>query len=324
MFVSVIITTRNRPESLLRAIRSVFAQTYSCFDFHIVDDGSDDENRIMFNEGFSEEKEIFIWHHGINRGLSAARNTGIKNSKGDFIAFLDDDDEWKPDSLKTRIELIEGLTVEEFNTLGVVYSGCEVRIIDENRITYNMPRIEGDIAKGIQKKGLNTIPSSGMFPRKVIEKIGGFDETLVSSVDHDIWMSLGQHGMQAFAVHEPLTITYASKGRKQMVSDTNLRVKGVEQFLEKWESLYEDWFGLDVAQRKIQDYRTNVLGNLAAKKFFDKEFEDVKPLLFHIIKNNGLSTKQNIRLTQIFLKYMVRFVMPLWLIKLGKYNQKVD
>lgn len=75
----------------------------------------------------------------------AARNTGIAKSKGEFIAFLDDDDEWKPDSLEKRIALLEKLSEKEQEELGVVYCGCETHILHENRDTYNMPKIEGNI-----------------------------------------------------------------------------------------------------------------------------------------------------------------------------------
>src|SRR5690348_13147078 len=102
--VSVIIPTHNRSDFLRNAITSVLNQTYQDFEIIVVDDGStDNTSEVVAN--FSDERITFI-RHDTNKGGSAARNTGILASKCDYIAFLDDDDEWLPDKLRKQMEIL--------------------------------------------------------------------------------------------------------------------------------------------------------------------------------------------------------------------------
>ena len=316
--ISVVLTTRNRPESLLRAIRSVFAQTYKNYDLHIVDDGSTDDTPEVVKQELNGRDNAFYWRHENRRGLSAARNTGIAKSSGEFVAFLDDDDEWKPNSLEKRMQRIQGMPRSELERLGVIYSGCETRMPYENRITYNHPRIRGNIASAIRTVGISTIPSTGLHPRVALEKIGGFDEHLISSVDHDLWMMLASQGFHAVAVDEALTITYILKKRKGMVTDTRPRIRGVEQYLQKWESLYTEWYGNVDAASFIKHYRTNVLGRLCAKKLVSGAFVAAWRLGIHVLKKNRWSSREGLRLLGFILFFSIRHHTPKALIAFVK------
>lgn len=99
--VTVVIPTHNRVELLGRAIESVQAQTFSKLDIVVVDDASDDGTQDLMS-GISDERIRYI-RHPRNEGGSAARNTGIAVARGEFIAFLDDDDVWKPGKIKTQL-----------------------------------------------------------------------------------------------------------------------------------------------------------------------------------------------------------------------------
>ena len=92
--VSVVIPTHNRSEFLRSAIASVLSQTYQDFELIVVDDASTDSTAEVV-ASFNDSRIKFI-RHQTNQGGSAARNTGIRASKCDYIAFLDDDDEWSP------------------------------------------------------------------------------------------------------------------------------------------------------------------------------------------------------------------------------------
>lgn len=312
--VSIVITTMNRPQSVLQAIHSVFAQTYPYYDLHIVDDGSTDQTSEVIEKILAGRTNAFYWKHKKCRGLSAARNTGIVNSRAKFIVFLDDDDELKPDSLEKRMAVVQKLNPDDQKKLGVIYNGCEIHIPHENRITYNMPRIEGNIANFIREKGLSTIPSTGLHPRTVLETIGGFDESLISSIDHDLWMGLATHGFYAFPVYEPLTITFNHIRRKSLVTDTQSRIMGVEQYLEKWRPVYESWYGVRGAKKYTKTYRTRVLGGLAAKKFVDREWHETRRLLKHVLYHNRHAFGEYIRLFLCFLRFILRKHTPARLI----------
>ncbi|GAJ16728.1 unnamed protein product, partial [marine sediment metagenome] len=102
--VSVIITTYNRFNLAKRAINSVLLQTYKPLEIIVVEDGS--------NSGIDkwlENKDVKYVRRFKNKGTSAARNTGIKLAAGNFIAFLDDDDVWKPERLEKQVKLLNSL-----------------------------------------------------------------------------------------------------------------------------------------------------------------------------------------------------------------------
>jgi hypothetical protein len=95
--------------------------------------------------------------------------------------------------------------------------------------------------------------------------VGGFDERLRSSIDHDIWMALAAHGYETQAVDEPLVISYVSR-QGRMTADTTPRIQGVRMYLEKWMPTYRDWFGESGADAYAERYFAQVIGRLAADK----------------------------------------------------------
>src|SRR5262245_7125063 len=103
--VSIIIPTYNRTGFLRAAVASALAQTLHDFEIIVVDDASkDDTERVLRH---FEDSRITLIRHEINRGVAAARNTGVENAKGKYFAFLDDDDEWLPNKLNRQFELLE-------------------------------------------------------------------------------------------------------------------------------------------------------------------------------------------------------------------------
>lgn len=101
--VSIIIPTYNRPVLLERAVRSVLQQTWSAFEIIIIDDGSDADLQASLEQVANLSTKIVLHHLPENRGVSYARNFGLKISQGDYILFLDDDDEIHPNMLATGI-----------------------------------------------------------------------------------------------------------------------------------------------------------------------------------------------------------------------------
>ena len=103
--VSVIIPSFNRPELTLRAVRSVLAQTWKNFEIIVIDDGSRSDQ--VFPIELIDDQRVRMIRHPANLGVSAARNTGVKESSYPLIAFLDSDDRWLPDKLASQITTYE-------------------------------------------------------------------------------------------------------------------------------------------------------------------------------------------------------------------------
>ncbi|HOC97311.1 MAG TPA: glycosyltransferase family 2 protein, partial [Candidatus Pacearchaeota archaeon] len=102
--VSVIIPTYNGSNTILRAVHSVLNHTYSNFELIVVDDCSKDNTFEVVKS--IEDERVKVLRHRNNKGGSAARNTGIKEAKGEYIAFLDDDDEWLSEKVEKQVKYL--------------------------------------------------------------------------------------------------------------------------------------------------------------------------------------------------------------------------
>jgi glycosyltransferase involved in cell wall biosynthesis len=228
----------------------------------VVEDGTETELKEWIESEFSSVEYI---RHEENQGLGAARNTGLDRAKGEYIAYLDDDDEWKPSRISVEVEALSSLPEERIERVGVVYCGTENRTPDGETVSYASPENDGNLADSIRKNGASTLPSTFLFRKDALQSVGGFDESLPSSIDHDIWMELATHGYHAVTVDKPLVITYVSPENEAMTSNTIPRIYGVKLFVEKWESTYREWFGSEEGARYAEHYFADVITRLAAK-----------------------------------------------------------
>lgn len=261
--VSAIVTTYERPELCRRAVRSIAAQTREPDEIIVVEDASETGIDDWLAAEFPSATYI---SHETNHGLAAARNTGLSIATGEYVAYLDDDDEWKPHRLERSLAAVDGFSVDERGCVGVVSCGVERRTPEGETLSVALPDNEGNLAASIRSIGATTYPSSFLFRQSALEDVGGFDESLPSSIDHDIWMELAVAGFEVRRVMEPLVITYVSP-REQMTGDTTERISGVRQYLEKWLPTYREWFGEEGGQAYADRYFARVIARLAASNF---------------------------------------------------------
>jgi len=184
--VSVIIPTYNRSNYLYSAIKSVLNQTFEDFEIIVVDDASTDNTRKVVDK--FEDERIYYLRHNKNRGGSASRNTGIKHSRGKFIAFLDDDDLWVQNKLEKQLD-----SVNKNLEIGAVYTGAWT-INDGGKITsVKIPSLRGNIFPDILKKNYVGSCSMVLVRKECFDKIGLFDENLPAGQDWDMWIRLAKH-----------------------------------------------------------------------------------------------------------------------------------
>ncbi len=199
--VSVVIPTFNRSSYLKEALESVFAQTYTDYEIIVVDDGSTDNTPEVINSYLGSIRYI-RWEK--NKGPSAARNYGAKESRGTFIAFLDSDDLWEPQALEKAIPVFEsnseiGLVAFTMRFLNANDSlEAPMQSIDE-RMPYYLFSTESLLHKDWGKVGMPVIR------RECIERVGGFDETLLIGEDIELWLRISLY-YKAALLHEPLYV----------------------------------------------------------------------------------------------------------------------
>ncbi len=182
--VAVIIPTYNRATLLVRAISSVFGQTFRDFELVAVDDGSTDGtcDLPVFKD---KDPRIHYLRFPENRGVSAARNAGVRATGAPWLAFLDSDDEWFPSKLEKQMKWIE--QNKEFLI-------CQTQELWIRRgVRVNPPKshekLSGDLFAASLDRCMIT-PSSVMLSRELFERSGGFDESLPACEDYDLWLRI--------------------------------------------------------------------------------------------------------------------------------------
>ena len=232
MKISVIIPTYNRIFFLKRSIDSVLEQSLKPYEVIIVDDGSSDGTSTMIKKNYPKINLICQE----NKGVSAARNIGIRASSGDWVCFLDSDDEWKKNKLNEQMLAIKKNTN---------YSFChsnEEWIKNGKKI--NQKKKHKKYGGNIFKECLDMCrisPSSVMINKSVFDDIGFFNEDLVVCEDYELWLRICAHYKVLF-VDEPLIIKYG--GHEGQLSNSiesieYYRIKALEYLLST-EMTYEN------------------------------------------------------------------------------------
>jgi len=218
--VSVITPTYNHAETLPRAIDSVLGQTFKNFEYIIVDDASTDDTESVVNS-YDDDRIQYVRHEE-NRGGSAARNTGIAQARGRYIAFLDADDEWLPKKLTAQVECLEERTDEwvavhceyQSNRSGADRSLRKVishilRVIGEGPPEPNARSGGEELIREVLTKRLSISGSTPMVRTDTVNKINGFDSSFSRHQDIEFLIRILKQGKLAF-IDEPLANKYGS------------------------------------------------------------------------------------------------------------------
>ena len=178
--VSVVIPTFNRASRLEVALESVLAQSLPPLEVIVVDDGSTDETRELVSAKFAGHVS---YYYQPNRGVSAARNLGIQRSTGNWIAFLDSDDEWLPDKLQRQVDALQSNSQYRFCHTDEIWIRNGRRVNPANK----HQKYGGYIFERCLPLCVIS-PSSVLLHRDCFNEIGCFDEGLPACEDYDFWL----------------------------------------------------------------------------------------------------------------------------------------
>ncbi|MDO9567174.1 MAG: glycosyltransferase [Candidatus Desulfaltia sp.] len=200
--VSVIIPTFNRGWILKEAIDSVLTQHFEDFELIVIDDGSTDNTQSILN---SYKNDIIAFTQN-NKGVSAARNTGIALSSGRFIAFLDSDDLWMQNKLSTQVDFFNE------NHDALICQTDEIWI--RNNVRVNPKMRHKKLSGMIFEHSLDLCmvsPSAVMIRRKLFDEVGLFDEDLPACEDYDLWLRISCN-YPVYLIDIPLIIKRGGHG----------------------------------------------------------------------------------------------------------------
>ena len=224
--VSVIILTYNRSYLLSKAIQSVLNQSFQNLEIIIVDDASQDNTAQVVN-GFADKRIRYIRHH-VNKGEGGSRNTGVKNANGEYIAFLDDDDEWLPEKLHMQVSLLDNSPLK----VGAVHTGrIEVEIASGKELRTKIATMRGNIFHHLLRNEEMITVSSILLRKVCFEKVGLFDKNIDSGLDYDMWLRISKE-FYFECIQSPL-VKYG-RHKNNLGSNYSLQIKGREAIIKKY------------------------------------------------------------------------------------------
>ena len=228
--VSVVIPTYNRAPQLGRALRSVLSQTFQDWEVIVVDDASKDNSEEVVNS--FHDPRIRYLRHETNQGGSAARNTGIRAATGEYVGFLDSDDEWLPEKLAMQLAVFQTSDLEQ---LGVVT--CPKYMVYDGRGKMRAPRKRaygrGWIYKQLLARHM-VVPwgtSSLLVKREALTEANLFDESFPHSQDWDFIFRLSRH-WQIETVETPLIVFHCHSGPS--IGQSGKDLEAAERIISKY------------------------------------------------------------------------------------------
>ena len=198
--VSVVIPAFNAESVIGETLGSVRAQTFRDFEVIVVDDGSRDGTADIVRRFCEKDPRFCLLEQG-NRGTSAARNAGLERARGEFIAFLDHDDVWFPEKLARQVELSHADPRANFLFANFYFWDGKQDL--HPMYESNQPLPEGDTLRQLIF-GCCYCPLTVMVRRETLVSAGQFDTSERFSEDWDMWLRIGERGIWARGIREPL------------------------------------------------------------------------------------------------------------------------
>ena len=275
--VSVVIPAYNRVATICAAVESVLSQSYGDFEILVVDDGSSDGTMSALAD--MTDPRLRFLANPCNMGVSAARNAGIRNARGTWVAFQDSDDEWMPRKLEKQMMRIAALgpdCVGGYCGMTIVgsASGLPAGTLPERYYPdETLGSREGNILSALLRTSL--ISTQTLVARHdLLTQIGGFDEALPALVDWDCVLRLAQMGPFAF-VDEPLVRQYFSEN--SITRSREKRAFARERIVEKnLDLLRQDPDSLAKQYRSIAGEKRR-LGDLTGARSAIRKALDARP-----------------------------------------------
>ena len=319
--VSVILPTYNRAHFIPYAIQSVLDQTYKDIELIVINDGSTDETEKVIKPYLKDI--IYIYQQ--NNGSGKARNQGIKAAKGEYIAFIDDDDFWLPWKLELQMELFNkhkelGIICTNFSTFNEKEE-CPSSIKEYFGL-FKRTKLDFDtIFK--QKKNItfkknnlyfywgNIFPTliqgslihqvSILTKKSILEEIGLYNESLSDNEDYDVCLKIGEKFEIGFADIDTVKIRLSAKTRS---NDESTRIRFWENNLQIISKAIKDSNKKELLDKKSIDNRfVQIYQKIAYYSLSDGDFKKSRYYLMKIIKNAPIQAKPYLLTILTFVPY---------------------
>ncbi len=253
--ISVIVPTKNRPAQLARALASIAEQTFHNYEVIVVNDGGVDVSDVIA-KAHHRERPLRSITHPSSLGAAAARNSGIRMSRGEYIAYLDDDDIYYPRHLEALIHIAKnsGSRFLYSQSVHAQYSSRTGRRIWHRLYSNQHWNLDAMLS-------MNRIPTLAVMHRKdCLERTGYFDETLKTHEDWDLWIRMMHHFPAAY-VAEP-TCEFQTRSGPDA-----LTVRHRQNFLDSMHKVHSRYLDLAKNREHVRQHQQAVAQRLESELF---------------------------------------------------------
>jgi len=214
--ISVIMPCYNESSRIAEGVHSVFNQTFTSLELIVVDDGSKDDSLEVL-EVLSSKYDGLRFISQPNKGAGPARNRGLKEARGQYIAFLDADDTWHPECLEKLHDRLESSP-----DAALVYCGWQNKGLSENKCKpFVPPDYEQADKVEILLRGCRWPIHAALTRRSAIEAAGGFNEAWTSCMDYDLWLHIASFDK---IVRVPEVLAYYHHHAGEQITKNRLRI----------------------------------------------------------------------------------------------------
>lgn len=227
LMISVIIPCFNSEEYIARAIESVLIQTYKDYEIILVNNNSSDNTINILNNYSRKNPDIFKVFQEYKKGAPAARNKGLSEAKGEWIQFLDSDDELLPEKLNDQI------AVAGSSSADVIVGICYMYKTIKSKTSIKIRDIDTDVWKGLLTSKLG-ITSANLWRKQALLAVGGWNEIRTSSQEYDLLFRILKNNDKVSFNMSPLTIVHVrensihksgNKNRFIEILDNNVKLR---------------------------------------------------------------------------------------------------
>jgi glycosyltransferase involved in cell wall biosynthesis len=303
--VSVILPAYNVAKYIKEALDSVLAQTLSDYEIIVVNDGSPDTHELeLVLEPYKHE---IVYLKQENKGVSAARNTGIKSARGDYVALLDPDDIWEPEYLSTQLKCFE-----DDPTVDVVYSDALLfgdPLVDGKTFTEFCPSKGVVTVESILAEQCNVMLSATVVRKQQLLAVGLFDEAIRYTEDFELWFRIVKNGGR-IAYHSDILVRHRVRGDSTSASDP---VWLYEHILATLNRIADQWV-LSESEREVLQQRlafnTAMLHKFKSKKAFLSG--NIKIAIRELREANRFFNKRKLSLIIVLMQLAPRFLITMY------------
>ena len=245
MRVSVILPAYNSQMSINKAIDSILKQSYKDIEIIIVDDGSTDSTRNIVQE---YSTQIHYFYQG-NAGVCAARNKGVELANGQWIAFIDHDDEWHCEKISRQIKIVKDNSSLRWCATNYYYDDGHQRVAacNPNRAVRFMKGKDfvSDFFIALGKNIIRIMPTTVLISKEAYHEVGGFQDGLKRCEDTDLWCRMGMKYQEMGYLPEPLATRYLEIGVPADVAELRRKAKTGEDMRAILAKYFDDARNMD-------------------------------------------------------------------------------